>query len=249
MRNKKFLAAVLVVAMMLMGAGYAAWSQSFTINGTVQTGELLVKYHSSQLARIEKLDIPAGYDDCLVDDVNGFDDCYMTVNQGKIDNDTLFMSVEKMYPGSACRSTFRFLNKGTLGVKLNAQTMLDNAELVLDETDLTAAEIASFAVASTELHESNKIPNTFLYDMYLENGIMIRAEFRDHVIKPFDGIVEPDTIDTKPNVDGIQPEYGFLAISFYMPASIGDEANPDFLENVSFELNLTPVFTQFNIED
>ncbi len=44
MKNKKFLAMILVLSMMLMGAGYAAWTQSFDVEATVNTGELKVVY-------------------------------------------------------------------------------------------------------------------------------------------------------------------------------------------------------------
>ncbi len=42
MKRTKFVLLALVAAMILMGAGYAAWSQTFTINSTVSTGELFV---------------------------------------------------------------------------------------------------------------------------------------------------------------------------------------------------------------
>ncbi len=45
MKNKKFMAMILVLSMMLMGAGYAAWTQSFDVEATVDTGELKVVYH------------------------------------------------------------------------------------------------------------------------------------------------------------------------------------------------------------
>ncbi|NLZ39497.1 MAG: hypothetical protein GX893_07830 [Firmicutes bacterium] len=42
MKRTKFVLLALVAALALMGAGYAAWTQSFTIGGHVQTGELFV---------------------------------------------------------------------------------------------------------------------------------------------------------------------------------------------------------------
>ncbi|WP_286724922.1 hypothetical protein [Pelotomaculum sp. PtaB.Bin117] len=40
MKNVKLLSLVMVVALVLMGAAYAAWSEDITINGNVQTGYL-----------------------------------------------------------------------------------------------------------------------------------------------------------------------------------------------------------------
>lgn len=44
MKKTKFLALVLVVSIMMMGAGYAYWSQTLTFDTTVQTGELEVSF-------------------------------------------------------------------------------------------------------------------------------------------------------------------------------------------------------------
>jgi predicted ribosomally synthesized peptide with SipW-like signal peptide len=42
MKKTKFLALVLVVAVVLMGAGYAAWTDAFKVDNTIETGELAV---------------------------------------------------------------------------------------------------------------------------------------------------------------------------------------------------------------
>lgn len=42
MRNKRLLIVVLALSIMLMGAGYAAWTQSFEVAATVDTGNLEV---------------------------------------------------------------------------------------------------------------------------------------------------------------------------------------------------------------
>jgi len=43
MKRTKFLALVLVVAVVLMGAGYAAWTDTFRVDSTIETGELSVE--------------------------------------------------------------------------------------------------------------------------------------------------------------------------------------------------------------
>src|SRR5690554_3469385 len=42
MKKTRFILLTLVAALTLMGAGYAAWTQSFNISGTVNTGDLFV---------------------------------------------------------------------------------------------------------------------------------------------------------------------------------------------------------------
>ena len=54
MKKTRFLALTLIVAMMLMGAGYAYWSESMTISNTINTGELNFEF-SSPTAKQEKL--------------------------------------------------------------------------------------------------------------------------------------------------------------------------------------------------
>ena len=44
MRKPKFLALALVVAIMLMGAGYAQWTDVLTIENTVTTGDMNVEF-------------------------------------------------------------------------------------------------------------------------------------------------------------------------------------------------------------
>jgi hypothetical protein len=43
MKKRKFIMIILVVSLMLMGAGYASWSQAFSVANDVDTGELEVK--------------------------------------------------------------------------------------------------------------------------------------------------------------------------------------------------------------
>ena len=56
MKKTRFLAMTLVVAIMMMGAGYAYWSQDLTINNTVDTGVLEVNF--AEPAAIEEEDLP-----------------------------------------------------------------------------------------------------------------------------------------------------------------------------------------------
>lgn len=44
MRKKSFIAGILVFSMLLMGTGYAYWTQKLTINSTVSTGDMTVRF-------------------------------------------------------------------------------------------------------------------------------------------------------------------------------------------------------------
>ena len=43
MKRTRFTLLAVVVALALMGAGYAAWTQAFNLGGNVSTGELFIK--------------------------------------------------------------------------------------------------------------------------------------------------------------------------------------------------------------
>jgi len=51
MKKSRFLVLALVLAVMLMGAGYAYWTDTLTINNTVSTGELNVRFAGTNTTR------------------------------------------------------------------------------------------------------------------------------------------------------------------------------------------------------
>ena len=50
MRKYKFIALALVLAVMLMGAGYAYWTETLTISNTVTTGDMDVVFAPANIA-------------------------------------------------------------------------------------------------------------------------------------------------------------------------------------------------------
>lgn len=107
MKKTRFLVLVLVVAVMMMGAGYAWWNQTLTVNATVSTGHLDVAF-----ANIVKApDIYTGMDATVCGD-------YLNVDY------------KDLYPDAGGTLTFDVKNTGTMAVKL----VRDNA-FTIDSTD------------------------------------------------------------------------------------------------------------------
>ena len=79
MKKTKSLALVLVVAIMMMGAGYAYWTEDLTINTTVDTGILDVTFEE-----------PANIDDENVDQPNA---------DVSPDGHTMSVTFNDIYPG------------------------------------------------------------------------------------------------------------------------------------------------------
>lgn len=123
MKRTKFIMLTLVAALILMGAGYAAWTQVFTIDSTVKTGELFVEVkNTSNIYEILDADgnvlssgIPNDEGDYLdfkvTPTVISDSDREGTERQTLTD---ITFSIVDMYPGVRQTSVFTFKNLGTL---------------------------------------------------------------------------------------------------------------------------------------
>lgn len=145
MKKTKVIALVLVVSMMLMGAGYAYWSDTLTINNTVSTGELNVIFTGQNTTR--------GGDDQIGNTPDGKPKAYWEayVNHEGLgaghngpatvvsaDGKTVTTKVTNMYPGSYAQYYGNIKNVGTI------PAVFDNAVVSFtgknNSTVLSAAE-------------------------------------------------------------------------------------------------------------
>ncbi len=104
MKKTRFIAVVLIVAVMAIGAGYAYWTQELNIKGTVETGELKVEF-----VELECLKDHGGYDNILCPCV----DDYINVDLN-MESNRLSASFENIYPGAGGYIRFRIANTGTV---------------------------------------------------------------------------------------------------------------------------------------
>ncbi len=105
MKKPKFLALTLAVAVMLMGAGYAIWTDSVKINNTVNTGNLEVKLENGTLTLPDNGEYVKGT--AVVDlDVDS------TSHIAKV-------TLENLYPGAKVRVSIPFKNVGSIPVKFD----------------------------------------------------------------------------------------------------------------------------------
>lgn len=234
MKNKKFLSMILVVAMMLMGAGYAAWSQTFTVNATINTGELEMAVIDAVESSCDQMD----YEECYMNGTQTFDDGTGIVT----------LTVNNMYPGSSYGADYTFKNVGTVGTKLSPQALADSFEL----KEFPADE--GFVVADTKIEGSH-------VTITLENGIQICAIYSlggcplEKVCKwnwwTFSCDCEYEEVCDVCHFDGIVglEESAHLTVGVIMPCSIGTEEDPDQLENSTFKFSFLPTFTQFNSDE
>ncbi|AUS95550.1 hypothetical protein CDQ84_16720 [Clostridium thermosuccinogenes] len=132
MNKTRFILLVTVAAMVLMGAAYAAWTQTFTISSTVDTGELFVKI--SEVNKVEVDDGKGSYTTAG----NSYLDLSNLVNYTTARNadgtqetlSTLSYDIDKVYPGTRLTTTLTFTNMGTMRTKIafnEAASQITNA--------------------------------------------------------------------------------------------------------------------------
>ncbi|MCT4607112.1 MAG: SipW-dependent-type signal peptide-containing protein [Marinisporobacter sp.] len=114
MKKTKFLALVLAVAVMMMGAGYAAWNETVTINNTVETGEvdvaLLKDGSKTEVKNEDNCDIEHAGTGVMVEN----NDKTSTENKATV-------KLTNLYPGAVVDVTIPVKNNGSIPVKLDSK--------------------------------------------------------------------------------------------------------------------------------
>lgn len=142
MKKYKFIALAMVLAVMLMGAGYAYWTETLTISNTVTTGDMNVIFAPPNIAGDYdgKIDIGDILGD-LWEEISGADGEDVILDQApdmevSVEPSSDYKSVEfnitEMYPGTGGFLSFSIVNDGTVPVALENityGTLVDNDNL------------------------------------------------------------------------------------------------------------------------
>ena len=139
MKKTRFLVLSLAVAIMLMGAGYAYWTETLTIENTVTTGALEFAFINGNVEEDEFMD-----------------ESYCTLDE--IDNNKVNITLNKMYPGAQAKATFGLINEGTMDAKLKNFRILPPAT---EEVAMDYFQIESFIVDGTAIVSSPVSINLF----------------------------------------------------------------------------------------
>lgn len=127
MKKAKTLAIILVVAMMLMGAGYAVWTDSVTITGDVSTGELDVLIVDAKETELVNANSSV---------ING-----ITENGSK----EIIINVNELSGEGSAKFEIKLENKGTIDavvtdLKINAQDDLTVTANILEGNPVIGSE-------------------------------------------------------------------------------------------------------------
>jgi len=151
MKRTKFVLLALVAAMILMGAGYAAWSQTFTINSTVSTGELFVQVSDADDGTdgiITSVKIDTDGDGTYDEEVTSGDaeeyylggyptatlgDEFTSSDGEETSYATLTYDIPEIYPGTEVTSQIKFTNLGTIKIKTVGEGIAVNNNSLWDE--------------------------------------------------------------------------------------------------------------------
>ncbi|XMB85936.1 SipW-dependent-type signal peptide-containing protein [Mycoplasmatota bacterium WC44] len=99
MKKTYVLLSVLLIALMTAGLSYAYWTDTLTVNGTAETGNVDVKWAPGTNS-----------------DYNGY---LSQVNTSIVNSKTLLFEVNNIYPDSWNWGTSAYINEGTVPAKLN----------------------------------------------------------------------------------------------------------------------------------
>lgn len=122
-QKRNFLLVALIVILLAIAVGYAAFSANITISGTATaSGTWDVKFLSASV-----------------------DTSYGTANVTGEKNDTLSVNVTLGYPGDGCTVTANIQNAGTVPAKLTGFTLTDDQgkEFSNSEIEITTPTIAT----------------------------------------------------------------------------------------------------------
>lgn len=139
MKRTKFLALALVVAIMMMGAGYAYWQEDLLITNTVKTGQLDFTFQDADIT------IPTNS--------YIYESSYCRVKDG--DDNTIEISLDNMYPGAEATVDFELLNSGSMKAKLKnfdiPETFDEKAFILVKTLKIDGTEVTLPTTQTTSL--------------------------------------------------------------------------------------------------
>ncbi|MGI6605853.1 MAG: hypothetical protein ACOX2X_02240 [Peptococcia bacterium] len=147
MKKTRMLLATLVCAVMLMGVGYAAWSDSVTLAGTVNTGELNVRFENDQFEPF----VPTTY-------ASG----YATAVFNKLEEENIEFTFDKLHPGVVGVVDVAVKNAGDFPAKLANATVITTGDEVLKDDIYVQALYYKMGTNGLPVWEHSTLPHMFL---------------------------------------------------------------------------------------
>jgi len=234
--KKKFLALTMASAVMLMGAGYAYWTDQLTINNTVTTGNFDVNFVDDQF--YPKIFGQTG-------------EAYLGKSVVQNDENQTTVSVSNMYPGSYARYELKIRNDGSIpAVFNNAVVEVTSSETGFADALLTQVfvkkyhangsayvqgEAGYWAGGSLGWRPASQLQtnlNTIMAGLRLEPGEFVTFDVPDEYMEEY----------LAQNPDGAEGQ----CVEIKLPTTVGNADDPDQFENATATFNMIINWKQHN---
>ena len=216
MNSRKMLITAITVAIMLLGTGYAYWTETLTINNTVSTGYLDVKFIDADAWDYDDSETFFSHRSNLVI-------AHKTIAS---DGKSISLTVDNLYPGAGASLDFLVENTGSIPAKIGTVTgtVTNNNQALADALDYYVDTVKVYN-GSWQSYEIDPIKA----DTVEELALTLQQTLDDIILNPGDKLYLYRSHE--------HPGYDIV-----MPASItGDE-----FENEQLIFNLGLTFTQVN---
>jgi len=113
MKNTKMIALTLVVAIMLVGAGYAAWNDKIETESTIRSGELNITMRA-----VPDVSLNKNFKGEDIETLESLNDLF-NVEVGEYTDDYVEFRINNIYPGAEARTHLSYHNDGTMTAFIN----------------------------------------------------------------------------------------------------------------------------------
>lgn len=235
MKKFKFLTLILYLVLLTTGVGYAYFSDSLTINNTVATGEMSVRFEKDELDGLKFPEFKSS-EYVLNSDIKiGNDDNILT------DDNVATVKFANMYPGSWVAFRLKAINSGTIPIKIkdvNFGEFSGDTELLEYLTFEAGIGIDADGDKIIDKHISFKGQLKDIESMF--NDIFKADSIKDTQINPGGGIYFYIPEEEAPDLDNDNISDEFIVIRLNKDA-------PNSTQNKTFNFKLSINFKQFNI--
>jgi len=229
MKKTKIIALSFFISVMLIGAGYAAWTDKIGVEGIVKTGNLNVEF-------VKDADFP------FIKSVDSFGKDYTVSSIKQINSKKLRISVSNLYPGAVSYIGSKVKNTGSIpAVIAKVNLNFDNS------SDPELKSNLKIAGDFIKISSDNSINNLGSFICNSDNLQTTFAEILNgEVLEPGETIIFDSPQDSSINekINSETNVYNFESnncMVFYLPNSVDDT-----LENKNVQFDLSIDFKQHN---
>lgn len=235
MKKFKFLTLILYFVLMTTGVGYAYFSDSLTINNTVATGDMSVRFTSGEIEGLKFPEFKCS-EYVLNSHINiGNDDNLFT------DDNVATVKFSNMYPGSWVAFRLKAINSGTIPIKISDVNFGEfSGDVELLEYLTFEGGIGIDADGDHIIDKHISIKGKLKDIKFMFNDIFKADSIRNTQINPGGGIYFYIPEEEAPDLDKDNISDRFIVIRLKKNA-------PNSTQNKIFNFKLSINFKQFNI--